>query len=271
MDSALGPVFGLGVELGVELGLGPGLGPGLGLGGLVLIGLVLLLAYTVVGTTGFGASITAVPLLVHLLPLATVVPMMVVFDLCAGMLLGGRNVGAVHRRELLRLLPFMFAGIALGVTLLVNAPERVLLLALGIAILGYAAWSLWGRPSVSPMAPFWSVPLGTVGGVFSALYGTGGPVYTIYLARRIGDKRQLRATISMLIFLSALVRLGAFLAAGVLAQRELFVLIPLLLPCMLLGLYLGNRLHDRLPARQVTRFVWGLLLLSGSSLIWRSL
>jgi len=245
--------------------------PDLGPGSLALIGLIVLLAYTVVGTTGFGASITAVPLLVHLLPLPTVVPMMVVFDLCAGLLLGGRNFGAVHRRELLRLLPFMLAGIALGVTLLVNAPERLLLLALGFSVLGYAAWSLWGRTSESAIAPGWAIPLGAVGGVFSALFGTGGPVYTIYLARRIGDKHQLRATISTLILLSALARLGAFLAAGVLAKRELYTLIPLLLPCVLLGLFLGNRLHDRLPSRQVTRIVWGLLLLSSGSLIWRSL
>ena len=243
----------------------------LGYGSLALIGLIVLLAYMVVGTTGFGASITAVPLLVLLLPLTTVVPMMVVFDLCAGLLLGGRNFGSVNRRELLRLLPFMLIGIVLGVTLLVSAPERFLLLTLGVAVLCYAAWSLWGRQPTSPIAPFWSMPLGTVGGVFSALFGTGGPIYTIYLARRIQDKHHLRATISTLIFVSALARFAALLAAGVYARPELLILTALLLPCMLGGLFVGSRLHHRLPAKQVVRLIWALLLVSSTTLIWRSL
>ena len=237
---------------------------------LAVIGLIVLFAYTVVGTTGFGASVIAVPLIVHLVPLTMVVPMMVVFDLCAGLLLGGRNFGSVNRRELLRLLPFMLAGIVAGATLLLSAPERPLLLMLGVAVLGYAAWSLWGRASTAPIAPYWSAPLGTVGGVFSALFGTGGPIYTIYLTRRIGDKGELRATISTLIFVSALARLVTFVAAGAFAQRELLTLIPLLFPCVLAGLFLGNRLHHRLPGRQVIKVVWLLLLFSSVSLLWRN-
>ena len=107
----------------------------LGYESLALVGLIVVLADPVVGTTGVGASITTGPLLVHLLPLTSVVPMMVVLDLCAGLLIVGRNFRSVQRGELLRLLPFMLAGIALGVTLLVSAPERLLLLALGIAVL----------------------------------------------------------------------------------------------------------------------------------------
>jgi uncharacterized membrane protein YfcA len=197
--------------------------------------------------------------------------MMVVFDLCAGLLLGGRNFKAINRRELSRLLPFMLVGIVLGVTLLVSAPERILLLTLGVAVLCYAVWSLWGRQPTAAIDPRWSLPLGTVGGVFSALFGTGGPIYTIYLARRIADKRELRATISTLIFISALARFAALVAAGIFAQRQLLLLVALMLPCMLLGLFAGNRLHDRLPAKQVVRIIWFLLLVSSSSLIWRSL
>jgi uncharacterized membrane protein YfcA len=106
--------------------------------------------------------------------------------------------------------------------------------------------------------------------VFSALFGTGGPIYTIYLARRIGEKGRLRATISMVIFVSALARLSAFAAAGTYAQRELQVLVALLLPCVAAGLFLGNRLHYRLPGPQVVKVVWSLLLLSSVSLLWRN-
>ena len=72
--------------------------------------------------------------------------MMLVFDLCAGLLLGLRNRRDVDRGELLRLVPFVAVGMMLGVTALVRAPERWLLGVLGAFVFGYACWSLSTAP-----------------------------------------------------------------------------------------------------------------------------
>lgn len=239
----------------------------------VVIGaaLVITLAYMVFGLTGFGSSITAVPLLAHLLPLKLAVPMMLIFDLCAALLLGLRNLGHIDRRELLRLIPYMLAGMALGVTVLVKAPERMLLLVLGVFVLSYSAWSLLFRPSLKPIGTGWSAPIGTAGGIFTALFGTGGPIYTVYLARRLKDKQVLRATITSLIFVSALARLVLFTGAGLYGQENLLWLVVLLLPCSLAGLFIGSRLHRRLPAHHVVQAVWAVLIIGGAGLVWRSI
>lgn len=238
---------------------------------LVSAALIVMLAYTVFGLTGFGASITAMPLLALLFPLRFAVPLMLIFDVCATLLLGLKNRGVVDRRELLRLIPFMLAGMALGVTLLVNAPERALLFVLGSFVLSYAGWSLLYRRGTKTLATGWAVPLGTAGGVFTALFGTGGPIYVIYLAGRLHDKLILRATISALIFFSGLSRLVLFGSAGLFAQRNLLPLAAGLLPGALLGLYVGSRLHHRLPTQRVVQAVWSILILGGASLVWRSL
>jgi hypothetical protein len=238
----------------------------------ILLGsaLIIVLAYAVFGLTGFGSSITAMPLLVHLIPLRTAVPMMLLFDICAGLLLGLRNRRAVDRKELLRMVPYMLAGMVVGVTLLVKAPERVLLLVLGIFVLAYSGWSLLFRQEFKPIATGWSLPFGTAGGIFTALFGTGGPIYTIYLARRLDDKLVLRATISSLIFLSALARLVLFAGAGLYAHDNVLLLAAFLLPCAMAGLYLGSHLHSRLPAQRVVQVVWGVLIVGGVSLLMRS-
>ena len=233
--------------------------------------LIIVLAYTVFGLTGFGASITAMPLLAYLFPLRFAVPLMLIFDICATLLLGLKNRGAVDRRELLRLIPFMLVGMVLGVTLLVKAPERALLFLLGTFVLAYAAWSLLLHQGVKTIATGWSVPLGTVGGVFTALFGTGGPIYVIYLAGRLHDKSVLRATIGALIFVSGLARLALFSSAGLYAQQSLLLLAAILLPAALLGLYIGSRLHRSLPLQRVVQVVWTILIFGGISLIWRSL
>ena len=173
---------------------------------LLAAALAVTLAYTVFGLTGFGAAIVGVPLLAHVVPIRFAVPMMLVFDLCAGLLLGLKSRRDVDRGELLRLAPFVAIGMALGVTALVRAPERWLLGVLGAFVFFYACWSLLSRGAPRPISARWVAPAGTAGGVFTALYGSGGPIYTVYLARRLGDATRLRATIAVLIFCTASAR-----------------------------------------------------------------
>lgn len=237
---------------------------------LVSVALIILFAYTIFGLTGFGSAITAMPLLAHWIPLKIAVPLILLLDLCANTLLGVRNRSALDRKELFRLIPFMLIGMVIGVTLLVKVPERALLLVLGCFVLIYAGWSLLFDRGVKTIATGWSVPLATIGGVFTALFGTGGPIYVIYLAGRLHDKMALRATIGTLILVTGLARLALFTTAGLFSQVDLLLLAALLLPCALLGLFIGNRLHQRLPVQRVMQAVWLVLILGGATLIWRS-
>ena len=237
---------------------------------LAFAAVVVTLAYTVYGLTGFGAALVGLPVLAHLFPLRFAVPLVLVFDLCAGVLLGLKNRQHVDRRELLRLAPFILVGMAVGVTLLVRAPERWLLLALGLFVLAYSLWSLFGKAATSPVSTRWAVPAGVVGGGFTALYGTGGPIYTLYLARRIADKTALRATIAMLIFAAGLLRLALFTGTGLYEQTGLLRLALVLLPFALLGYFIGSRLHARLPGRRAVQAVWVVLIAGGASLVWRA-
>lgn len=232
---------------------------------------IVAVAYTVYGLTGFGAAIIAIPLLAHFFPLRFAVPMMLVFDLFAGFLLGLKNRKHLDRNELLRLLPFLLLGMAAGVTVLMHASERWLLLVLGIFVLSYASWSLLSKAVPVPVSPRWAVPAGMIGGAFTALYGTGGPIYMIYLARRLPDKTVMRATIGVLIFGTALVRLVLFTGSGFYQQPGLLPLAFALLPCALLGYLAGSHLHAHMPAKGAVQAVWLLLIAGSSSLIWRGL
>jgi uncharacterized protein len=235
------------------------------------LALIIVFAYTVFGLTGFGSSITGLPLLVQWIPLRMAVPLMLVFDLSSGLLLGLKNLKTIERREVLRLIPFMLAGMGLGVFALMRAPERVLLVLLGVFVLCYAAWSLLLRHPPKPLGAGWAAPFGMVGGMFTAMFGTGGPFYTIYLTRRLHDKLVLRATISGVIFFSGLARLALFSSAGLYHNRTLLVLAAVLFPCAMGGLWLGNHLHSRLPAARVVQAIWGVLVIGGISLIIKNL
>jgi uncharacterized membrane protein YfcA len=232
---------------------------------------IVTLAYIVFGLTGFGSSITAMPFLVQWMPLKVAVPVMLLLDMCTGLLLLRRNGRHAQLSEVLPLLPFMMLGCVLGLSLLVQAPERALLLGLGAFVLAYAAWSLILRPAVRPMGRGWSLPFGTAGGVFTALFGTGGPIYAIYLTRRIEDKHCLRATLASVVLISAFVRLALFAWAGILWQAAVGTTAALALPFALTGLWIGSHLHARLPAKHVVRGTWTVLICGALGLVWRNL
>ncbi len=238
---------------------------------MVVAAAIILVAYTVFGLTGFGSSITAAPFLVLLFPLRFAVPLMVILDLVSGTLMATRNHRRVAWRELLRLLPFAAAGMLLGVTLLVHAPERPLLALLGLFVLAYLARSVFGAPRSGEIAPLWAAPLGIAGGIFTSLYGTGGPIYTIFLAGRLNDMAVLRATMAMLILLTALSRVGLFAAAGFYAQPGLLPLALMLVPVVIAGLWLGSHLHRRLRPARVVQAIQFVLLVGALNLLRRSL
>jgi hypothetical protein len=232
---------------------------------------IVLLSYSVYGLTGFGAAIVGIPLLAHFYPLRFAVPMMLVFDLCAGLMFGLRDRKQVSRPELQWLAPFVLLGMALGIVLLINVNERWLLMVLGTFVLVYAVRNLLKKNATQPISRRWALPAGVIGGSLTSMFGTGGPIYVLYLAGRITDVSVLRASLGVLIFSTALVRLGLFTGSGFYNQPSLLPLAFALAPLGFLGYWLGSRLHARLPAKRASQAVWLLLIGGGASLLWRSI
>ncbi len=228
-------------------------------------------AYIVFGIAGFGTALVAGPVLIHYMPLSRIIPLLVLLDFVAafGNLLPSRR--DVVRGELLRLLPFMAVGCTLGVVFLLRLKSDVLLLLMGLFVTAYAVYGLAVKVRPARLSGAWAVPMGTVGGLFGALFGSGGFLYAIYLSARLEAKEQVRATQVALISCSTVVRLSLFLIAGVYADASLLLLAACLLPVMFVGTWLGRRLTLRLSREAFVRLVTWLVLASGLALIGRYL
>jgi len=237
----------------------------------LLIVLGIAAAYVVFGIAGFGTALVAGPVLIHFMPLSRIIPLLVLLDFVAafGNWLPARK--AVARNELLRLLPCMAVGCTLGVVFLLRLKADVLLLLMGLFVSGYALYSLAVKTRPAQLNSWWALPAGTVGGLFGALFGSGGFLYALYLNARLDSSEQARATQSALISCSTVVRLGLFLLAGVYADSALLLLALVLLPVMAAGLWAGRQLTRRLSREAFIRLVTWLVLASGLALIGRYL
>ncbi|HQS99260.1 MAG: hypothetical protein B7Y26_00360 [Hydrogenophilales bacterium 16-64-46] len=232
---------------------------------------ILLTAYVIRGVTGFGSGLIAVPLLALFLPLQFVVPLLLLLDFTASLVIGGFNTRRVDWREVGWLIPFGVVGVVLGTSLLVSLPARPMLITLAVFVCLFALRTLLGIGGDKPISRLWALPASLTGGVVGALFGTGGPPYVIYLSHRIRDKSDLRATFSAVFFVEGLVRIASFVLAGLLLTPSVWLAYAAALPLMLGALYLGGRVHVGLSARRMMQLVGGLLLVSSVSLFFKAM
>lgn len=233
--------------------------------------LAITLAYAVFGLTGFGGALVAVPMLVQVMPLQDAVPFVLLLDLVCTPIVGFGNHRRVAWPELRRLVPFMLVGVGLGATLLASHRSGWLMVALGVFVLVLALRGLLqaSKPE-STVATGWAAPAGLVGGVSGALFGIGGPIYTTYLVRRLPDTEVFRATISMVILVSGVVRLAAFVVTGLMGSAGLWKTAATALPFCLAGLWAGTQLRKRVPGAGLRKLIYVLLAASGASVLYRA-
>ena len=236
---------------------------------LLAVCLGVLLAYVVFGIAGFGTALVAGPVLAQFVPVATIVPLLALLDCAAAGISVARDGKAADTVELRRIVPAMVLGSLGGAAMLLLGQPRVLLLGLGLFAVGYAVYVLSGFKPDARFGPRAARPFGLVGGVFSALFGSGGFIYAIYLAGRIENNERIRVTQSALIGLSTLTRAVLFLLAGVYAHRDILVLAVLLAPAMLAGTAVGRRITLALSRGQFLRIVSVVVLCAGVALIVR--
>lgn len=233
---------------------------------------ILLAAYFIRGISGFGSGLVAVPLLAMQLPLTFVVPLILLTDFTASLVLGGLHFGKVAWPEIRRLLPPGLVGVAAGTLLLVSLPKTPMLIGLGSFIILFALRNLlFAGREPKPVATWWAWPAGLTGGTVGALFGTGGPPYVIYLSHRLADKGELRATFSGLFFIEGLARIGSFALSGLLLDPRLLWAYLAAAPVALAALWLGSHVHSRLSNAQMMQVISLILLGSGIALYVKAL
>jgi uncharacterized membrane protein YfcA len=237
----------------------------------VVIFSTVLCAYIIFGIAGFGTALVASPFLVLFIPIAKVVPLLALMDLFAALVNIGRGGHNADRAELRRLVPVMILGSLIGAAILLTTRPEFLLPALGIFVTGYALYSLSGVKPERTFTPKAAIPFGTIGGIFSALFGSGGFIYATYLSGRLSGKESMRMTQTTLIGLSTLTRVVLFAFAGVYTDSDVLWLALFLTPSMLIGVSVGRRITLRISREQFLKLINVIVLVSGATLIIRFL
>jgi uncharacterized protein len=241
-----------------------------GYGLFAILAVTVVAGYLVFAITGFGAPIVMVPVMSHFLPLPFVLPLAVLLDVGASLVMGLRFQRNADWRELRWMVPFSLIGAILGVSLLVSLPRQAAVSALGVCAIAYGVYSLVRRSPARHVSRLWAPVSGFTGGAMGTLFGIGAPPYAIYLSARIAEKTAMRATLSTMVLFSTAIRLTVFAFAGLVLVDRLAAFV-LLFPFALGGLWMGHRVHLRMSSERVLAAISVLLIVSGGSLLVRAL
>lgn len=227
--------------------------------------LILFVAYLVRGVAGFGSGLIAIPLLTLLHPLTLVVPLVVLLDYLGSAAQGVKHREVIAWKELIPLFPFTLIGCLLALYLFTAIELGGLELGLGVFVIVFALYQLLPLPPLKG-SRLWCIPAGLFGGLIGTLFGTGGPVYMMYLTARGLDKHVTRASFATFFFIDGSIRLLGFYSIGLLHREHLHTLLYWL-PAAAIGLLIGGRIHTGLSNTTFKYFISLLLVFSGYKLL----
>jgi uncharacterized protein len=239
--------------------------------GLAVYAVVLIGAFAVRSAAGFGAVLVAVPLLALVMPFPVAVSVATALTLVTSIRYVSRDWRFIAWRQFAIMMAYTLIGVGLGFYFISMLDEHALQRGLGVFLILYAIYVL-ATGGVPPALPArWHGPLaagtGIVGGLCSALFGGGaGPIYVIYFNILRLEREVFRATMTMVMLVSAMMRVGGYADFGFYAGPTL-TLLALGLPLIVIGSWLGNHLVSRLDPRVFGLCVAGLVLMSGAALL----
>lgn len=230
---------------------------------------VLVASYALRGSTGFG-GFAAMPLLALVIPLKVLVPVWTLLTISSSATLFGKDRRHVSMALILRILPSCTLGIVLGLYLFKVLDAALLARGLGVLVTGYGFYALWqmrGKgaerkppPAVATVASFLAGAVGTVFGTMASIF------FAIYMDAIRVTKEQFRGTLAALMMTLAVVRGIGYYAVGEFG-RESLLLFAAALPFMLIGIFLGDRIHTGMSEITFRRVVCAILILSGIPLM----
>ena len=193
------------------------------------------IAYAARGASGFGAA-AAMPLLGLVIPLKILVPAWTLIGIAAGAALIGSDRKKVAWAEMLKLVPGTLVGIAIGLYVFTLLSSDTLAKWLGILVLAYGLYSLWGTFGAAKphLPPRLAATLGGLGGgMTGTIVGTMGSVFfAMYFdAIRLG-KDNYRATMTAILLTLTIIRGVGYFAVGEFS-RDVWIVTAILFPSMI--------------------------------------
>lgn len=229
------------------------------------------IAFVIKGLTGFGPALVMIPVFSFFMPFTEVVPISGALLFFSNLPLAFSGRGRLPKRSFLPAALGFGIGVALGGNLLVILPEEVLQRILGVTLVGFCGYQLWGgrqvdeRPLLNRSEQLRLLVFSSLSGLIVGAVGAGALPLIIYLGLRY-PKENFRLLLTYVFLVGSASQVIVYTLRGLYTPEVLLWSAGLIVP-MFLGLWLGSRFFGRVPQRTFNRVVGVLLILPAIQLL----
>jgi uncharacterized protein len=218
---------------------------------------IVFVASLIRSTFGFGEALVAVPLLALFMPIEIAAPLAVLLSITIALIVVLQDREHVEVRTAGWLVAPTLGGIPLGVLLLTRVNEHVVKALLGIVILAFCFYLLWGRalPEMHGHPRGWLLACGFAAGVLGGAYGMNGPPLVIYGAMRRWTAQAFRATLQGYFLAASITGMAAYWYEGLWVPRVTH-LFWISLPAAVAATLLGRAINRRLAGETFLKCVY---------------
>jgi len=214
---------------------------------------------------GFAGGLVALPFLLCVMPLSEAVSYISIFYLLSTPIYLIKEWPDVDKKLLKNLAISSFFGVVAGIIVLKYGRPLILKKALGVFIILFVLNSLRTRANV-PANPKLKPLFGFLGGFFSGVFSTGGPLYVMIVQKETSNIKTFRATMFGTLGLVTVMRIPVLIAGGVMTMNEIYNSLYVL-PFFILALFLGKKVYLKLDDILIKKIILALLFVSGCILI----
>ncbi|MBX2824907.1 MAG: sulfite exporter TauE/SafE family protein [Gammaproteobacteria bacterium] len=226
------------------------------------------------GTLGVGTPLLAVPMMALVLPPQVVITIMalpVVITNVWQAAQAPRGYNPVARQW--PTAAGILLGTAIGTQILAVIDERPLLLIVGILVLCFTFLqaSRFQLRIPTRFEKSAGVIFGSTAGLIGGLSSMFGPVMILYLIAIENRNKERFVSLISFLYLAATIPWAIQLYLSGLLRDEILLYSAVAVVPVLIGMSIGRHLRARISEKRFNVLILGILILSGSTLIWRSL
>lgn len=210
---------------------------------------------------GFGSALIALPFLLCVMPLAEAVSYISIFYMVSAPIYVYKEWEHIDKSLIKKVAVSSFFGVLVGILVLMYGKPLILKKALGVFIILFVLNSLRVKNKslfLKKMKHFFAF----LGGFFSGVFSTGGPLYVMIVQNETTDVKTFRATMFAALGLVTMMRIPVLIAGGLMTMPQVYNSLYVM-PFFVLALFLGKKVYLKLDEALVKKVVLGLLFVSG--------
>ncbi|WP_034917864.1 sulfite exporter TauE/SafE family protein [Gillisia sp. CAL575] len=231
----------------------------------IIVALAIFFGFFVQTVVGFAGSLIALPILLVSIALPDAIAYISIFYIFSSVFLINKEWNNIDFSIIYKLAIPTIIGVIIGILVLAFTNPVILKKGLGIFIILYVLYVSLIKANFKVGRKL-VVMLGILGGFFSGVFSTGGPLYVISVKNLAIDVKTFRATMIGIMGLITLVRIPMLSVSGILNLSHWKVAL-IIFPVFLLAQYIGKVVYSKINEFYFKKVLLVLLFFSGTVLI----